>query len=50
MNIAAEVNDDELRAFLTKYGFPERSAIERIADQGPRPAVTVDLPGEISPT
>jgi hypothetical protein len=47
-NVAPEVTDAELRTFLTKHGFPEPSAVERIADQGPRPAVAVDLPGEIS--
>jgi RNA recognition motif-containing protein len=47
-NIAPDATDEDLRALLAKYGFPEAGAIERIADQGPRPAATVDFPGQIS--
>lgn len=40
-NLASDVTDDELRAFLAKYGFPEPGEIERVGGEGPRPAATV---------
>lgn len=47
-NIPADVTDDDLRALLAKYGFPQAGTIERVGGEGPRPAATVDFPGEIS--
>jgi RNA recognition motif-containing protein len=40
-NFAPDVTDEELRAFLVKYGFPEPDESERIDADGPRPAATV---------
>jgi RNA recognition motif-containing protein len=45
-NLAPDVTDDDLRAFLTKYGFPEAGEIERIGADGPRPGATVTFPGK----
>ncbi len=40
-NLAPDVSDEDLRAFLVKYGFPEPGEIERVGSDGPRPAATV---------
>jgi RNA recognition motif-containing protein len=47
-NLAPDVTDDELRALLKKYGFPEPGDITRVGADGPRPAATVDFPAQIS--
>jgi hypothetical protein len=38
-NIDSGVSDEEIRAFLQKYGFPSYDAIEHVAEEGSRPAV-----------
>ncbi|MEM5428014.1 RNA-binding protein [Cupriavidus oxalaticus] len=38
-NIDAAVTDEEIGAFLVKYGFPEYSSIEHMDGDGSRPAV-----------
>lgn len=40
-NLSPDVADDELRAFLTKYGFPDAGELERVGADGPRPAATI---------
>ena len=45
-NVAPDVTDDELRAFLKKYGFPEPGEVTRIAGDGSRPAAAIEFPGE----
>ena len=42
-NIAPETTDDELRAFLEKYGVPAVIAVERVASEGSRPAAMVEV-------
>ena len=37
-NVEESVSDDEINAFLQKYGFPPCDEIERIAGAGSRPA------------
>lgn len=44
-NIAPETSDDEVKALLVKYGFPEYDGIERVAGDGSRPAVMVSFAG-----
>ncbi|SOY73158.1 RNA recognition motif domain-containing protein [Cupriavidus taiwanensis] len=36
-NIGADTTDEEVRAFLVKYGLPEFSAIEYLEGDGSRP-------------
>ena len=38
-NIAPGTSDEELKAFLVKYGFPAFDAVEHVAGDGTRPAV-----------
>jgi len=40
-NLSPDVTDDELRAFLTKYGFPDAGEIERVGADSPGPAATI---------
>jgi RNA recognition motif-containing protein len=42
-NIAPETSDDELRELLKKYGAAEISTIERVAEEGSRPAAIVEV-------
>ncbi|WP_213959290.1 MULTISPECIES: RNA-binding protein [unclassified Variovorax] len=44
-NIEAGTTDDEIKAFLVKYGFPEFDRIEHVAADGPRPAAIVIFEG-----
>lgn len=48
-NIEPGTTDDEIKAFLEKYGFPAFSAIEHLPGDGSRPSVVltfqeVDVP------
>jgi RNA recognition motif-containing protein len=47
-NLADDVTDEDLRALLVKYGFPEPLGITRVGEEGPRPAATVEFPGTTS--
>ena len=40
-NIAPDTTDEELKAFLEKYGFPAFDAIERMPGDGSRPAAVL---------
>jgi hypothetical protein len=42
-NIAPGTSDEELRAFLEKYGVPAVISVERVAPEGSRPAVMVEV-------
>ena len=42
-NIAPGTSDEELRAFLEKYGAPSVVSVERVASDGARPAAMVEL-------
>jgi len=42
-NIAPGTTDDELRAFLEKYGAPAVVSVERVANDGTRPAAMVEV-------
>ncbi len=42
-NIAPETTDEEVRAFLEKYGVPAVIAVERVASEGARPAAMVEI-------
>jgi RNA recognition motif-containing protein len=42
-NIAPDTSDDEVRAFLEKYGVPAVIAVERVAAEGSRPAAMVEV-------
>ncbi|HXZ48781.1 MAG TPA: hypothetical protein VEG27_07150 [Usitatibacter sp.] len=42
-NIAPGTNDDELRAFLGRYGVAEVASIEQVPGDGTRPAVILDV-------
>lgn len=44
-NLAPEATDEELKAFLIKYGFPAFDEIERFAGDASRPAVLVKFLG-----
>ncbi|HET6552985.1 MAG TPA: RNA-binding protein [Dyella sp.] len=46
-NIEPGTTDEELGAFLTKYGFPKWDGIEHVPGDGSRPAVILAF-GEIS--
>jgi RNA recognition motif-containing protein len=43
-NVPANVTDDELLAFLAKFGFPPPDHMERIPGDGTRPAAVLDYP------
>ncbi|HWV92260.1 MAG TPA: RNA-binding protein [Burkholderiales bacterium] len=40
-NLASEVTDDDLKAFVTKYGCPAPERIERVPGDGSRPAAVL---------
>jgi RNA recognition motif-containing protein len=40
-NLAPEVNDADLKAFVVKYGCPVPERIERVAGDGSRPAAVL---------
>ena len=40
-NVATDTTDEEIKQFLTKYGFPDCTSIERIEGDGSRPAALV---------
>jgi len=42
-NIAPGTDDDELRAFLARYGVDAVDSIERVAEDGSRPAAIVEV-------
>jgi len=42
-NIAPDTSDDEVRALLQKYGDIEVSSIERVAEDGSRPAAILEV-------
>jgi RNA recognition motif-containing protein len=42
-NIAPETSDDDLRELLKKYGATEVATIERVAEEGSRPAAMVEV-------
>ncbi|HEX3059131.1 MAG TPA: hypothetical protein VHP62_07195 [Usitatibacter sp.] len=42
-NIAPGTTDDELRALLDKYGSIPVESVERVADDGPRPAAILEI-------
>lgn len=44
-NVAPETSDDEVKALLTKYGFPDCDSMQRVAGTGSRPAVMVVFEG-----
>jgi hypothetical protein len=44
-NIAPEVTDDDLKAFVAKYGCPATARIERVAGDGSRPAAVLVFDG-----
>ncbi|HTH61244.1 MAG TPA: RNA-binding protein [Paraburkholderia sp.] len=49
-NVAADTSDEAIAEFLGRYGFPPFDAIDRVADEGPRPAARVvfnDVPPEL---
>lgn len=48
-NVESGTSDDEIKAFLVKYGFPAFDEIERVQGDGTRPAVLLtfkDTPPE----
>jgi RNA recognition motif-containing protein len=40
-NLAAEVTDEDLKAFVVKYGCPSPERIERVPGDGSRPAAVL---------
>ena len=42
-NIAPGTNDEELRAFLAKYGIDAVASIEHVEGDGSRPAAVLDV-------
>jgi hypothetical protein len=44
-NIDEGATDEEIRAFLEKYGFPACQKIERVLGDGSRPAALVSFEG-----
>lgn len=40
-NLAPEVTDDDLKAFVAKYGCPSPTRIERVTGDGSRPAAVL---------
>lgn len=45
-NIAPDVTDDDLKAFVAKYGCPAPTRIERVAGDGSRPAAVLFFDGQ----
>jgi hypothetical protein len=43
-NLPPEAGDDEVDAFLQKYGFPSFDSMTRVPGDGSRPAAIVDYP------
>ncbi|MGY2492331.1 hypothetical protein [Cupriavidus sp. CP313] len=41
-NLDAKTTDEDIGAFLVKYGFPEYTSIEYMEGDGTRPAVQAD--------
>ncbi len=44
-NIAPETTDEELQAFLQKYGAPAFTVIQQVPGDGSRPAVMLEFEG-----
>lgn len=44
-NIEDDTSDEEIKAFLVKYGFPEFDGIEHVPGSGSRPAVLLTFTG-----
>jgi hypothetical protein len=44
-NLDPATTDEEIRAFLVKYGFPSYDTIEHEHSEGPRPGVLVTFDG-----
>ncbi|SOE86949.1 hypothetical protein SAMN05446935_7481 [Burkholderia sp. YR290] len=44
-NIDTDIADDDIKAFLVKYGFPPFDAVEHIVGEGSRPAVILTFEG-----
>ena len=42
-NVDSGTSDDEIKAFLVKYGFPAFDAIEHMPGDGSRPAVLLNF-------
>jgi len=42
-NIAPDATDDDLKALLQKYGAVEVTSVERVAEDGSRPAAILDV-------
>ena len=42
-NIAPGTTEDELKALLVKYGFPEYDSIQHVEGDGTRPAVMISF-------
>jgi hypothetical protein len=40
-NVSSETSDDELKAFLGRYGFPAADSVARIAGDGTHPMVLI---------
>ncbi len=49
-NIAPEVTDEDLKAFVTKYGCPSPARIERVPGDGSRPAAVLVFEGAAEKT
>jgi hypothetical protein len=47
-NVDADVSDDDIVAFLQRYGFPAFDGIERVPGTGARPSVVLTFSG-VSP-
>jgi len=43
-NIAPGTSDDEIRAFLDKYGLPASESLEQVPGDGTRPSVILAYP------
>jgi len=44
-NIDEHVSEDDIKAFLVKYGFPPFDSIAHVPGEGSRPAVVVSFEG-----
>jgi hypothetical protein len=44
-NVDADVADDDIKAFLIKYGFPPFDGIQQVPGDGFRPAVVLTFDG-----
>jgi hypothetical protein len=42
-NVDTSASDEEIKAFLVKYGFPEYDAIQHMPGDGSRPAVLLSF-------